>query len=192
MRLRISFNTSAAMAFCLALSLPSRPSNHFFRAFMSSLASCEMLVLSIRKCSDSFFRRAPPHSGQVFTTVKSSTHFRMASDPSSFCFCRKLMIPSNLVFHSVPGYLTEATATGTLSPYNNTFSTSLGMSLMGVERAALWRLSKASTFLKIHISRYPPRGSIPPRLMLKFLSGIMDASVISSIWPRPLHTGHAP
>src|SRR5882762_1977423 len=50
----------------------------------------------------------------------------------------------------------------------------------------------ASTFLKIQMSRYSPRGKIPPRLMLNFLSGMMESSVISSTTPSPLQVGQAP
>ncbi len=192
MRLRISFKTSTAMILCLGLSRSSRPSNHFRSAVMLSSASSAIFFLSMRKCSDSFFSLAPWHTGQVFTMVKSTIHFFANSDPSSRSFSRKLMIPSNLVFHSVPGYFAEATDTGMSSPYNRILITSLGISSTGVVRASLYRFKIASTFLKIQMSRYSPRGKIAPRLMLFDLSGITDSSVISSICPRPLHSGQAP
>src|SRR5687768_13239457 len=159
---------------------------------MSRWASSAILALSNLKCSDSFFSLAPLHSGQILETVKSSTHFFIASDPSSFCFSRKLMMPSNFVFHSVPGYFTEATATGSSSPYNKILITSFGMSLIGELNVSLYRLRIASIFLKIQISRYSPKGKIPPLLMLIEVSGITDSFVISSICPKPLQVGQAP
>src|SRR5690606_522472 len=84
------------------------------------------------------------------------------------------------------------TDTGTSSPYKRIFSTSFGISLIGVLKVHLYRLRMASIFLKIQISRYSPSGNIPPRLMLSFLSGMTDSSVISSTCPNPWHTGQAP
>src|SRR5690349_22038812 len=102
------------------------------------------------------------------------------------------MMPSNLVFHSVPGYFTDGTATGTSSPYNKTFMASAGISLMAVESEILYLFKMASTFLNIQMSRYSPKGRMPPLAMLNFLSGITDSSVISSITPIPLQVGQAP
>ncbi len=101
-------------------------------------------------------------------------------------------MPSNFVFHSVPGYFTDATATGSSSPYNKILSASFGISFTGVVSESLYRFKMASIFLKIQMSRYSPNGKIAPRLMLKLLSGITESSVISSICPNPLQTGQAP
>ena len=115
-RLRISFSTSLPIIFWRSVIRLSRLSNQFDKSVMSSRANSAIFLWSILMCKASFLSRAPPHSGQVRITIKSLSQSWIFSEPLSCWRFKKWIIPSYLVFHSVPSYFLEGTGTGSSEP----------------------------------------------------------------------------
>ena len=151
-----------------------------------------MCLSAIRKCKDSFFKRYPLQSGHFLIIIKSFNQSWVFSEPDSCWRFRKFTIPSYFVFHSVPSYFLEGTATGASEPYNINSTASAGNLAIGVERPTLKGFKSTSNCLNIQSSRYSPIGAMAPRIMLKERSGMTESSVISSTTPRPLQQGQAP
>ena len=101
-------------------------------------------------------------------------------------------MPSNLKLYTVSGYFSLGILCTPSEPCSSTWSTSSGNSLTGVVSVSLNFLRMVAISLKIQMSRYSPSGAMAPRLMLSDRSGTTESVVISSICPRPLHTGQAP
>ena len=124
--------------------------------------------------------------------MKSFNQSWVFSEPDSCWRFKKLTIPSYFVFHSVPSYFFEGTATGSSVPKSISSTAAAGNFSIGVESPTLKGFNKTSNCLKIHSSRYSPIGAIAPRIILSERSGITESSVISSTTPRPLQQGQAP
>ncbi len=79
----ISFKISVAIVACFSDKCVGKLANHTDNSEMSICTKSPMFFSFILKYKDSFLKREPSHSGQMFSSINSFAHLLIEEEPLS-------------------------------------------------------------------------------------------------------------